>query len=140
MPLACAPLRQRLLDHLRRPGVAVSLSQLAAAAEESEAYVHSSAAARLLAAIGAVLLLWGRADPGSIWAGGLLRKVVGCDRSYLLVSRLVLQQQEQQQQQRQTQEEEQGARGLLPVEVWRAMAVEACSTVRGPTASCVPKR
>ncbi|KAL8445202.1 hypothetical protein Emed_005760 [Eimeria media] len=123
---ASEALQQRLVCHLRRSTAAVSIAQLAAAAAESEAYVHSKATTEMLAAIGSLCHQWCQMEPSNIWSGGFLRKAIGCDISYFLLARLLL----QQNQRMQTQHQLEGKTSAsLPINFLRAIAVEACTAV-----------
>ncbi|OEH78740.1 hypothetical protein cyc_03857 [Cyclospora cayetanensis] len=140
LPGKCIPLKQQLLEHLRRSAAMDTLAHMASAAADTEAYIHSFAAVRLLAAIGDTILQWTSADPPALRAGGLLRQVVGSDPTYFLLSRLVLQQQLQRQHQGLHEEKSQQEcdklrqehweeTGTLPFDVVESMAAEACSTL-----------
>lgn len=136
LPLVCVPLQHRLLDHLRGSAAAASLARIAAAAEDIEAYIHSTAAANLLSALGSLFLVWGRNDPAAVWAGGFLRESVGWDTAYFLISRLMLQQQVLVLQKQHityqdiAQQEDRAQKGfMLTPEILEAIAVEACSNV-----------
>ncbi|KAL8275157.1 hypothetical protein Esti_000907 [Eimeria stiedai] len=117
-------LQERLLCHLRRSTAASSIAQLAAAAAEAETYVHSKAATEMLAAIGSLCHLWCRMEPSDIWSGGFLRRSIGCDVSYFLLTRLLLQQQQRMEQQHQL---EGKPFTYLSPKMLEAIAVEACT-------------
>ncbi|KAL8440800.1 hypothetical protein Emag_007723 [Eimeria magna] len=123
---ASVALQHRLVCHLRRSTAAVSIAQLAAAAAEVEAYVQSKAATEMLAAIGSLCHQWCQMKASDIWSGGFLRRTVGCDMSYFLLTRLLLQQHHRMQKQHHFEEE---ATECLPLNVLRAIAVEACTAV-----------
>ncbi|KAL8433757.1 hypothetical protein ACSSS7_003654 [Eimeria intestinalis] len=122
-------LQRRLLCHLRRSTAVSSVGQLAVSAAEDEAYVHSKAATETLAAIASLSFLWYRLESSELWSGGVLRKIIGCDVSYFLLARLLLQQ--QQRMQRQQQREGKAFTSLSP-KLLKAITVEACTAEPNP--------